>query len=143
MKIKGATSPRSFSPHGRRIARRGRPGDRSGNAGDRAIDRIMQEEIQVLLFFFLPPSAKTTRNRPTTVEINRYRSISCGNGRKQLLPGGLPDSERSAYRSIGELIRTPRYGGLSVRQTLIPSIFKANVSLKDHRNSVAPADWTF
>ncbi|RRT82707.1 hypothetical protein B296_00004589 [Ensete ventricosum] len=92
----------------------------------------MQEEIQVLLFFFLLPSAKTTRNRPTTVEINRYRSISCGNGRKRLLPGGLPGSERSEYRSVGELIRTLRYGALS-----------ANVSLKDHRNSVAPADWTF
>ncbi|RWW80320.1 hypothetical protein BHE74_00011332 [Ensete ventricosum] len=31
------------------------------------------------LFFFLPPSADTARNRPVTVEIDRYRSISDGN----------------------------------------------------------------
>ncbi|RZR99896.1 hypothetical protein BHM03_00029521 [Ensete ventricosum] len=34
------------------------------------------------LFFFLPPSADTARNRSLTVEIDRYRSILGGNEAK-------------------------------------------------------------
>ncbi|RRT53796.1 hypothetical protein B296_00024163 [Ensete ventricosum] len=32
------------------------------------------------LFFFLPPSVPTARNRPPTVKIDHYWSISGGNG---------------------------------------------------------------
>ncbi|RWW21559.1 hypothetical protein BHE74_00044935 [Ensete ventricosum] len=39
------------------------------------------------LFFFLSPLVDTARKRPTMVEIDRYRSISRGNERKQPLPG--------------------------------------------------------
>ncbi|RWW35416.1 hypothetical protein BHE74_00059658 [Ensete ventricosum] len=52
------------------------------------MDRATQEEIQVLLFFFLPPSVDFARNRSATIEIDRYRSISRGNRRKQSFPGG-------------------------------------------------------
>ncbi|RWW20599.1 hypothetical protein GW17_00015288 [Ensete ventricosum] len=51
----------------------------------RAIDRAGEEDS---LFFFLPPSADTTRNQPATIKIDCYRSISRGNERKQPLPSG-------------------------------------------------------
>ncbi|RWW02027.1 hypothetical protein GW17_00034898 [Ensete ventricosum] len=42
----------------------------------------------LLLFFFLPASVDFARNRSATIEIDRYRSISRGNRRKQSFPGG-------------------------------------------------------
>ncbi|RRT48534.1 hypothetical protein B296_00016827 [Ensete ventricosum] len=78
----------------------------------RATDRTMSAEIQVLLFFFLPPSAKIARNWSTTVEIDHYQLISRGNGQKQPLPVGTTGSGRSAYRSTGGLARIARYGAL-------------------------------
>ncbi|RRT40095.1 hypothetical protein B296_00058726 [Ensete ventricosum] len=38
------------------------------------------------LFFFLPPSADTAQNRSSTVEIDRYRLTTAGNGRNRPVP---------------------------------------------------------
>ncbi|RWW35493.1 hypothetical protein BHE74_00059574 [Ensete ventricosum] len=69
------------------------------------------------LFFFLPPSIDTARNRPLRPNNGRQQSKSTVTGRFRILtrqkqPQSVvsPDSERSTYRSASGPVHTAWYG---------------------------------
>ncbi|RWW27620.1 hypothetical protein GW17_00007951 [Ensete ventricosum] len=56
-------------------------------------------------FFFLPPSADTTRNRLSTVEIERYQSILGGNRAETVLIDGTAWVVRVLKSTVGDRLR--------------------------------------
>ncbi|RRT38007.1 hypothetical protein B296_00058850 [Ensete ventricosum] len=60
-------------------------GDESGSGEQRRISGFSLLPL-LLLPLLHSPSADTARNRPSTVEINRYRPIVAGDGRNRSLP---------------------------------------------------------